>query len=550
VISRGGLLAAVLLLTACQTAEPAANAHNDYANFLIGEVANRREDHQAAAQRYNNALARSPQDAALVEGAVIAALATGDIARARMVVRRAGRQPSSTAHLVRAADALAARRLRDANADIEAVSGGAVQELSAGMLLAWVRTGEGRVDEILVDLRTLGQVRPYGGLFAYQQAMALDYAGRNDEALEAYALGDESGLWLPAGVERHADLLARLGRRDEAITLLRSTEGRIGDPALVGALARVRAGGRASSANLTPAEGAAVSLHGLASIFLQEHDTTNGLMTLSLALMLDPDLDPAKLAFANTQSTLGQADAARRMLALVSPQSPYAANARVMQALVLFREGRREEALAMAQVNAAIGPRGQRALADMYRGLERWSDAEAIYTRLLGENARDWRLHFARGVARDQMHRWDEAENDLRHALELEPDQPDVLNYLGYTWADRGENLDEALAMIQRAVEQRPRSGAMIDSLGWVHYRRGDFDQAIEFLERAVELEPASAVVNDHLGDAYWRADRRIEARFQWQRALALAEGENRTTIAQKLETGLGDASPTRSATR
>ncbi len=430
-----------------------------------------------------------------------------------------------------------------------AVNAGAADELAAGMMLAWVRTGEGRVDDILIELAPLAGVRPYGGLFAYQQAMALDFAGRAEAALDAYATADRTQLWLPAAVERHADLLARIGRREEAAALLRATESRVSNPALASALVRLEGGGSAAETSLSPAEGAAVGLHGLANIFLQEHDNANGLVVLTLALMLDPTQDAVRLAFADAQSNLGHADAARRALAEIPPSSAYSANARVLDAWVLFREGRRDEALARVQEEAS--PRGRRALADMYRSMDRWSDAEPIYSALINENARDWRLYFARGAARDRLGRWGEAEADLRRALELSPNQPDVANYLGYSLVDRGERLDEAMALIRTAVELKPTSGAVVDSLGWAYFRLGDYDQAIVYLERAIELEPASVVINDHLGDAYWRADRRIEARFQWQRALALDPMESeRAALVGKLEAGLPAQPPARSATR
>lgn len=540
--------AALALIAACASAPPPRES-DAYANFLVGQLANRRDDHQAASDRYFNALSHAPGDSALVEGALSAALATGDVERAREIARRARREGASAARIVRAADALAGRNLAEAGREIARVDADAAGELAAGMMLAWVRTGEGRIDEILIELAPLADVRPYGGLFAYQQAMALDFAGRKEAALEAYSIADRTQLWLPSAVERHADLLARMGRRDEAIAVLAATEGRLANPALARALGRLGAGETPAAAPLTPALGAAVGLHGLAGIFLEEHDTTSGLVTLTLALMLDPAQDAARLTFADAQSSLGHADAARRALAAIPPNSAYAANARVLGAWVLFREGRREEAL--ARVREEQGARGRRALADMYRSLERWDQAEPIYDALIAENPRDWRLHFARAAARDRLGRWGEAEADLRRALVLSPSQPEVANYLGYSLVERGERLGEAMALIASAAEQRPLSGAIIDSLGWAHFRLGDYEQAIVYLERAVELEPASVVINDHLGDAYWRAGRRIEARFQWQRALTLgpSEGE-RTSLAGKLDEGLPAAPPTRSATR
>jgi tetratricopeptide (TPR) repeat protein len=543
--------AALASLAACQTA-PArdeARTSNAYANFLVGQVANRRDDHQSASDRYFNALERAPEDRAVVEGALSAALATGDLERARDIARRARREPSASVHLVRAAEALRIRNLGRADAEIAGVEGDAASELAAGMMLAWVRTGEGRVDDVLIDLAPLASVRPYGGLFAYQQAMALDFAGRNEEALAAYMIADRSQVWLPGAIVRHADLLARAGRRDEAAQVLRATENRLANPALAQALQRLDSGAMPAVAPLTPAEGAAIGLEGLAAIFIQENDNTSGLITLSVALMLDPAADTARLSFADAQSKLGHVEAARRTLATVAPNSVYAPNARVLDAWVLFREGRRDEAL--ARVRDETSPRGRRAMADMYRNLERWNEAESIYNALIDENARDWRLYFARGAARDHLGRWGEAEADLRRALDLSPEQPDVANYLGYTLVERGEKMDEALRLIRSAVAQRPMSGAITDSLGWAYFRTGDYEQAVTHLERAVELEPASPVIVDHLGDAYWRAGRRIEARFQWQRAISLhPEGEVSPEISAKLETGLPDQPPTRSANR
>jgi tetratricopeptide (TPR) repeat protein len=546
---RAAALAAGLGVAACAT-PVAPSASSAYADFLIGRVANMRSDYPAAADRYFAALMRAPRDATLLEGAIAASLASGDEARARQAARMS---PSAGApayaHLVRAADALAAQRWDRADLELGLVEGAAAQELLGRMLVVWTRAAEGRVDDVIVDLAPLAAIRPYGALFAYQQATALDYAGRQDEALAAYESANGGGLWLPSAIERHADLLARRGARDQAIALLRA-ESNQSNPALAAALARVEAGGAASVDRLTPARGAAVGLYGLSAIFLQEYDVTNGLAALTLALMLDPGFDDARLALAQQQSRLGQIEQARASLARIDPQSPYAGSARIVEAWMLLDAGDEAAALALARANAERGgARAQRALADMYRNLERYGEAEPIYTELIAQQQDDWRLYFARGAARERLRRWPEAEADLRRALDLSPDQPDVLNYLGYTWVDRGERLQEGLAMIQRAVELRPRSGAIVDSLGWAYYRLGDYAQALELLERAVSLEPADPTLNDHLGDVYWRVGRRIEARFQWQRALTL-DPDDPDAIRAKLEHGLPAEPAAQSAAR
>lgn len=546
-------LAAAAALSGCVSAvvrtPPASEA---YANVLVGRLANLREDHQAASDRFYHALAGNPRDATLQEGALTASLATGDLERARMVARMAGAEAGAPgyAHLIRAADAIAGGRWRQARDALGRVHGDAAAQLASRVMTIWARTGDGDVDTVATELERLSAMRPYGSLFSYQRAMALDFAGRGADAAPIYEDAARGGLWLPPALERRADLLARSGQREQAIEILEPGEGQIENPALAAARLRIEAGQSASAAPLTPARGAAIGLYGLSAIFLQESDSTHGLATLSLALMLDPDFDAAHLAVAEAQGDLNHISLARDALGRIEADSPYAESARVMESRLLLREEREDDAVALARTNAnAGGVRSQRALADLYRGLERYEEAEPLYTALIEAQPGDWRLYFARGATRSELGRWEAAEADMQRALELSPEQPDVMNFLGYSWVDRGQRLEEGLALIQRAVAIRPLSGAIIDSLGWAEFRLGRFDRALEHLERAVELEPADPVLNDHLGDVYWRLGRRVEARFQWRRALSLDPSENdRPVIEGKVERGLPPLP--RSATR
>jgi len=184
------------------------------------------------------------------------------------------------------------------------------------------------------------------------------------------------------------------------------------------------------------------------------------------------------------------------------------------------------------------------ALGDMLRTEERFDAAADAYDRAIAlftqDAAEQWIVYFARGIAHEREDRWPLAEADFRKALELNPGQPSVLNYLGYSWIDMGENLDEALAMIEQAVAARPDSGHIVDSLGWGLYRLGRYEEAVVHMERAAELLPVDPIVNDHLGDVYWAVGRRTEARFQWHRALSFApEPEDEARIRRKLDVGL-----------
>jgi Flp pilus assembly protein TadD len=228
--------------------------------------------------------------------------------------------------------------------------------------------------------------------------------------------------------------------------------------------------------------------------------------------------------------------------------SPVSWSARLKAALELDELNRTDEAVSLLQAMAAERPQRAEALVtlgDVQRGREHFSEAVAAYdaaARRLGPAAAaDWRLTYSRGVALERSGDWPRAEADLKAALALQPDEPLILNYLGYSWIDRGLNLDQALKMVERAVELKPNDGYIVDSLGWAFFRLGNYSRAASFLERATELLPEDPTVNDHLGDAYWRTGRVAEARFQWQRALQFKpEADEVKTLQTKLDQGLG----------
>jgi tetratricopeptide (TPR) repeat protein len=183
-------------------------------------------------------------------------------------------------------------------------------------------------------------------------------------------------------------------------------------------------------------------------------------------------------------------------------------------------------------------------LGNLHRAEKHYDKAVEAYDRAVARIAkpeeRHWSLLYARGVALERAKKWPRAEADFKKALELKPNEPYVLNYLGYTWVDRGEHLDEAKAMLESAVRLKPDDGAIVDSVGWAYYRLGQFEKALEYLERAAELNPEDPTINDHLGDVYWRVGRRAEARFQWERSLSLKpEPEDLAATKEKLQNGM-----------
>ncbi|MBL8551869.1 MAG: tetratricopeptide repeat protein [Hyphomonadaceae bacterium] len=542
--------AAAAALGACASQrEP--SAASAYADYLIGRFADSRSDYGVAADRYFRAIEQGTVSAETIDGALDSALAQGDERRARHAASIAMTRhvASPMGQLVRAADALASGRERQARSEMTSIGGDGLQELAGRMIEIWAKAPDARAAEAVVsEFDLITAPPPFSGIFDYQRALMLDYAGKRDEAAEAFARARASEIWLPPAAVREVDLLGRMGRAAEARALYAGPAGRIRDPALERATIAVEAGQPGAPAPLTPARGAAIGVYALGALLIEERETDRGLAMLTLANMLDPSLDAARFLFAEGHRQLGHPELALAALAALPPDSPYTESAKISTAWILRSDGRNDEAVAAARAAAEGGGRLARtALADFYRGSERWAEADGAYTALIDSIEApvqsDWILFFSRGAVRERLDRWPEAEADLKRALELSPNQSEALNYLGYSWIDRGEHLQEGLALVQRAAALRPTSGHIIDSLGWAYYRLGDYAQAIQYLERAVELEPADATLNDHLGDALWRAGRRVEARYQWSRALSLNPSDaERRTIDAKLANGMPPA--------
>jgi Flp pilus assembly protein TadD len=186
------------------------------------------------------------------------------------------------------------------------------------------------------------------------------------------------------------------------------------------------------------------------------------------------------------------------------------------------------------------------ALGNILRGRKEFAECADVYTKAVDTISKpekpNWVLYYFRGICYERSKQWPKSEADMKKALELYPEQPLVLNYLGYSWIDQGINLDEGMRMIQRAVEQRADDGYIVDSLGWAYFRIGNYEQAVKNLEHAVELKPEDPTINDHLGDAYWKIGRQLEARFQWSHARDLkAEPDELVKIEEKLKVGLAE---------
>jgi len=294
-------------------------------------------------------------------------------------------------------------------------------------------------------------------------------------------------------------------------------------------------------------DGLAEALFDLASVVNQPETLDLALLYGRFALELRPHLVLAQLLLADVLSAQNKPELSLAVLDQIPPGSPYSWSARLRVAANLEMLDRTDEAIAKLKEMAAEAPTragAEMQLGDLLRSKKRFGEAvdaydEAIQRFAAAGMSERWALFYSRGIALERSGQWKRAEADLLHALELKTDQPLVLNYLGYSWIDRGENLQRGLKMIEKAVELRPEDGYIVDSLGWAHYRLGEYASAVQYLEKAIELVPEDPTINDHLGDAYWQNGRPVEARYQWRRALQFGpQDDDIKPIQAKLDGG------------
>jgi tetratricopeptide (TPR) repeat protein len=517
-------------------------------SYLAARTADAGKDFQSAASFYRSALAADPSNLFLLERAVVLTAAAGDVQEAIELARKlvAEAPTSHAALLIVAVDQIRAGRPAEAAKTLDTASAGVLADLTEGLITAWALFGEGEIDKALDGLAKLkGEpwYEPFKRLHSGHISLA---AGRTEEALKFFGEAREADANAVRITEAYARALAVAGRKADAEAALEEFLTRFPDNALArAALGEVKAGRGHLATVATPAAGTAEALAGIGAAVGQEGGLEVASFYLRLALYLDPQTAGGlgALSLGNLLDASDQGEAAIAVFKSVGPDAPFRALGFLRAALALDRMDRTEEAEQAFKQALADDPEDLQAYiayGNMLRGRERFAEAEGIYSQALARIPQpgrgDWTLLYFRGIAYERTKQWDKAEADFKRALQLYPDQPLVLNYLGYTWVDMGRNLQEALAMIRKAVELRPNDGFIVDSLGWAYYRLGRYADAVTELERAIALKPEDPTINDHLGDAYWRLGRELEAQFQWRHARDFgAEGTELELILKKI---------------
>ena len=310
---------------------------------------------------------------------------------------------------------------------------------------------------------------------------------------------------------------------------------------------RLKAGEKLPPLVSTAQAGAGEALYGLGASLGRRGGEDLGLVYLQLSLFLVPNHSLALLSLADLYESLKKPNLAIKAYERIPNSSPLHRNAAIQMATDLDALDRADEAEKHLTALVKEFPDDQEAimaLGNVQRGHKKFAECADTYSKgvkLLGTPEKaNWVLFYFRGICYERSKQWPQSEADLKKALELFPDQPQVLNYLGYSWIDQGVHLDDGMAMIKKAVQQRPDDGYIVDSLGWAYFKLGNYDEATKQLERAIELKPEDPTINDHLGDAYWRVGRTLEAKFQWAHARDLKpDPEDLPKIESKLKNGL-----------
>ncbi len=520
-----------------------------YGDYLAGLVASHENDISAAADFMLLALENDPNNYQLLQRTFMLAAADGrHVESVRLARRLVEQNPEhNIANMVLTIDAVDRGELETGQEVLDALAFKGLNKISKPIMEAWLKLGQGESEAAMTALDALLESNGFDVLHLLHKAMIHDVSGEPVEAAAAYDQALEKAsqaslrlTWLignfrerngqpEVAKQLYGDYLAKnpgSALFDQAMRRLE--EGEVPEPAITGYK-----------------HGMAEGMFNVAGLLSQERAEEIALVHVHAALRLEPELDVAKVLLGEILESQKRSRESIEVYRQIDPASPFNWTARLRIAEELDRLERTDEAISELEALAADRPEHYEPLfrlGNMLRSKERFEEAVVAYDRaferLTATQQRHWTMLYFRGIALERSKEWERAETDFLAALELEPEQPYVMNYLAYSWVEQERNLDKATDMLVRAVELRPNDGYIVDSLGWAYYRLEKFEKAVKHLEKAVELRPQDPVINDHLGDAYWQVGRVQEARFQWRRALSL---EPEDDLVPKIEAKIKD---------
>jgi tetratricopeptide (TPR) repeat protein len=541
---------AVQAATVQAPAQEELSPENAAGSYLAARHAGAERDAAAAATYYNDVLKLDPHNPDLLSRTFLSVLTDGDIDQASKLADRLldVDHTDRIARLVIGVRELKLKHYGLARQSFAQSVRGPVTDLTAALLQAWALAGSGDSHTAIDTLDKLSGPDWYGIFKDLHAGLILDLANNKKDAGTRYASAYKADPTALRTVESYGRFLSRTGSKDDALKVFQDFAKSVPDHPLINEeIKQISEGQKLPPIIDSPQAGVAETLYGLGASIGRRGGEDLALIYLQLALYLEPTHTMALLSLGDLYEDLKKPDLAIKAYERVPASSPLSRNAEIQLAVDLDALDRTDEAKARLQHVISEHPKDTEAiieLGNIQRGRKDFASCGETYSKAIDALANpeksNWVLFYFRGICYERSHQWPAAEADMKKALELFPEQPLVLNYLGYSWVDQGVHMDEGMDMIRRAVEQRPDDGYIVDSLGWAYFKTGNYDEAVKNLERAVELKPEDPTINDHLGDAYWRVGRTLEAHFQWSHAKDLKpEPEDLPKIEAKLKDGL-----------
>lgn len=524
-------------------------------NYLAGRSADRANDTGQASDYLTRALLQDPKNSTLIERLFLIELADGDVPAAEELARKVLRFNSQqrAARLTLGLKDLRQRKYGSARANFAEAAYTPIGTLTSALLSAWSFAGEGNLQRALKELDKLDQTEAFANFKLYHAALIADVMRNPVRAEAAYKEALKANSRALRVVQSYGNFLMRNKRSADAIKVYEDFIKDSSASILIDtALADAKAGKIPPPFIKDASAGASEALFSLASVMTDDQSLTVALMYTQLALALPGDKPMQQTLLGDVLVDLKKYELANAAYAGVAATSPLLTNAQLNIAINLQRLEKTDDAINMLEKLLKTDPANLDALTtlgNVYRVSEKYDKAVGAYdgaiATLSPPGKDNWRVFYHRGIAYHQLEKWDKAEPDFRKALELSPEEPMVLNYLGYSMIERKVNLNEALGMVKKAVELKPNDGMIVDSLGWAYYQLGDYEQALTEVERAVELIPSDPIIAEHLGDVYWKVGRQIEAKFQWQHAKDNGpEPKDLIRIEDKLKNGMPPEPP------